>query len=167
MRVHAGLLLAPQGLGFGAALVAASKLSDRFGPRPLVLAGLAFTALSTFALTRLAADTSYLYVSAASLISGLGIGSALVPAMAGAYRDLEQHAIPRATSAVGIFQQLGGSFGVAVLAVVLQQQLAPRTASAAAFAHTYWWAFVFTMAALVPALVLPRKPVTEGADGRD
>jgi EmrB/QacA subfamily drug resistance transporter len=165
--LHAGLLLAPQGLGFGAALVAASRLSDRFGPRPLVLAGLAFTALSTFALTRLAVDTSYLYVSAASLISGLGIGSALVPAMAGAYRDLEQHAIPRATSAVRIFQQLGGSFGVAVLAVVLQQQLAHRVASAAAFAHTYWWALAFTIAALVPALVLPRTPVSEGADGRE
>jgi EmrB/QacA subfamily drug resistance transporter len=164
--LHAGLLLAPQGLGFGVALIAASRLSDRFGPRPLVLAGLAFTAISTFALTRLGADTSYLYVSAASLISGLGIGSAIVPALAGAYRDLDKTAIPRATSSVRIFQQLGGSFGVAVLAVVLQQQLAHHVASAAAFAHTYWWALAFTAAALVPALLLPTQPVREEADGR-
>src|SRR5262245_12184822 len=154
--LHAGLLLAPQGVGFGIALVSAAKLSDRLGPRPLVLAGLAFTAASTFALTRLGEDTSYVYVSAATLISGLGIGSALVPAMAGAYRDLEHRAFARATSSIRIFQQLGGSFGVAVLAVVLQQQLGDHGASglADAFAHTYWWALGFTAAALLPALVL-------------
>jgi EmrB/QacA subfamily drug resistance transporter len=163
---HAGLLLAPQGLGFGLALIATSKLSDRLGPRPLVLAGLTFTAISTFALTRLGADTSYAYVSAASLISGLGIGSALVPAMAGAYRDLDKGAIPRATSSLRIFQQLGGSFGVAVLAVVLQQQLGRGIATAAAFAQTYWWALAFTAAALVPALALPTRPAREEADGR-
>jgi MFS family permease len=163
---HAGLLLAPQGLGFGLALIATSKLSDRLGPRPLVLAGLTFTAISTFALTRLGADTSYAYVSAGSLISGLGIGSALVPAMAGAYRDLDKGAIPRATSALRIFQQLGGSFGVAVLAVVLQQQIGRGIATAAAYAQTYWWALAFTAAALVPALALPTRPAREEADGR-
>src|SRR5262245_8536867 len=137
--LHAGLLLAPQGVGFGIALVSSARLSDRLGPRPLVLAGLAFTAVSTFALTQLTGNTSYVYLSAAMLIGGLGIGSALVPAMASAYRDLEPQAMARATSSLRIFQQLGGSFGVAVLAVVLQQQFDDRGGIANAFAHTYWW----------------------------
>jgi EmrB/QacA subfamily drug resistance transporter len=160
--LHAGLLLAPLGLGFGIALVAASRLSDRLGPRPLILAGLFFTAVSTFALTRLGQDTDYIYLSFASFVSGLGIGSALVPAMAGAYRDLKQEAIARATSSIRIFQQLGGSFGVALLAVVLQQQIDDQGgAVATAFAHTYWLALVFTALALLPALLLSAKPAPE------
>jgi EmrB/QacA subfamily drug resistance transporter len=163
--LRAGLLLAPQGIGFGLALVSAAKLSDRLGPRPLVLAGLAFTAVSAFALTRIGEDTSYVYVSAASLISGLGIGSALVPAMASAYRDLEHHAIARATSSLRILQQVGGSFGVAVLAVVLQHQLGDHGAGGVAFAHTFWWAVGFTAAALLPALLLPKRPVGDQPGG--
>jgi EmrB/QacA subfamily drug resistance transporter len=162
--LHAGLLLAPQGLGFGAALVASSRLSDRIGPRPLILAGLAATAISTFALTRLAADTSYVYIGAATFLSGVGIGSALVPAMAGAYRDLHESAIARATSAIRIFQQLGGSFGIAVLAVVLQQEIDGHggIAFAGAFAHAYWWALGFTALALLPTLWVPARSFQRG-----
>jgi EmrB/QacA subfamily drug resistance transporter len=161
--LHAGLLLAPQGLGMGVALVLAGRLTDRLGPRPIILAGLALTAAGTLAYTQLAADTSFLFISAALVLSGLGLGAALVPAMTGAYRGLRKEAVPRATSSIRIFQQLGGSFGVAILAVVLQQQIADeagggRSATgrlAAAYGHTFWWALAFTALALVPALLLP------------
>ena len=70
-------------------------------------------------------------------------------------------AIPRATSTVRIFQQVGGSFGTALLAVILQHQAAnlARTGPASlttAFGHTFWWAVGFTALALIPALFLPR-----------
>lgn len=166
--LHAGLLLAPQGLGFGLALVAASKLSTRVGPQLLVVGGLLLTAASTFALTRLGPQTSYEYLSVASFVSGLGIGSALVPAMAGAYRDLKDESIARGTSSLRIFQQLGGSFGIAILAVVLQQQIDKRghNTLATAFAHTYWWALGFAVLALIPALLLPSTatPVASSDD---
>jgi hypothetical protein len=61
---------------------------------------------------------------------------------------------------VRIFQQVGASFGTAVLAVILQHQAAGRAAAgatglAAAFGHTFWWAVGFTAAAFIPALLLP------------
>jgi EmrB/QacA subfamily drug resistance transporter len=162
----AGLLLAPQGLGFGLALIVSSRLAGRVGPRQLVLAGLLLTAASTFALTQIGTETSYILLSGASLVSGLGIGAALVPAFAGAYRGLAHDAIARATSSVRILQQLGGSFGVAILAVVLQQGLVDHSDGglASAFADTYWWALGFTALAVVPSLFLPGAPPTE--DGR-
>ncbi|MGW7684811.1 hypothetical protein ACWGID_28990 [Kribbella sp. NPDC054772] len=52
-------------------------------------------------------------------------------------------------------QQLGGAFGAATLAVVLQSQLAGGTA-ATAYAHSFGWAVGFTVIAAVPALFLPR-----------
>jgi EmrB/QacA subfamily drug resistance transporter len=167
--LHAGLLLAPQGVGMGVALVLASRLTDRTGPRPLILIGLALTALGTLPYTRVGPDTSVVLLSAAALVSGLGIGAALVPAMAGAYRGLAKDAIPRATSSIRVFQQLGGSFGIAIVAVVLQQQATERataagqasaTTLAAAFGHTFWWALAFTALAFVPTLLLPHTPAS-------
>jgi EmrB/QacA subfamily drug resistance transporter len=167
--LHAGLLLAPQGLGMGVALILAGKLTDKLGPRPIILAGLALTATGTLVYTQLGAHTSILVISAALVISGLGLGAALVPAMTGAYHGLAKEAVPRATSSIRIFQQLGGSFGIAILAVVLQQQIANQGASgqtsslAPAYAHTFWWALAFTALALLPALLLPSRPATEKA----
>jgi EmrB/QacA subfamily drug resistance transporter len=173
--LHAGLLLAPQGLGLGVALILAGRLSDRIGPRPIVLVGLALTAGGTLACTRISAETSMFFLSAALLVNGLGIGAALVPAMTGAYRGLATEAVARATSSVRIFQQLGGSFGIAILAVVLQQQMSATDARgvqgaesiAAAFAHTFWWALGFTALALVPTLFLPSTPASEDAPTRE
>jgi EmrB/QacA subfamily drug resistance transporter len=158
--LHAGLLLAPQGLGMGAALVAASRVADRVSARPIILAGLALTAAATFVYTQVGAHTSVMLLSAAALISGAGIGAALVPAMTGVYKGLRSEAVPRATSSIRIFQQLGGSFGIAILAVVLQQQAAGRAtapALAQAFGATFWWALAFIALALVPTLLLPRR----------
>jgi hypothetical protein len=80
-----------------------------------------------------------------------------------------REAVARATSSVRIFQQLGGSFGIAILAVVLQQQMADDAATghattsslAAAYGHTFWWALAFTVLALPPALLLPSTPTYE------
>lgn len=156
--LDAGLLLAPQGLGIGIALVLAGKLTDRLGPKPLIFSGLVLTATAAFVYAHIGAHTSYALLGATALLSGLGIGSALVPAMAGTYRGLPTDAIARATSTVRIFQQLGGSFGIAILAVVLQRQSAGATtadALASAFAQTFWWAVGFAGIALVPTLLLP------------
>ena len=59
---------------------------------------------------------------------------------------------------------MGASFGTAVLAVILQHQVASHAAAGAAglgtaFGHTFSWAVGFSAIALVPALFLPRtKP---------
>ncbi|MEU9829462.1 hypothetical protein [Micromonospora chersina] len=86
------------------------------------------------------------------------MGATVVPVLASPYRGLPPAAIPRATSAIRIFQQLGGAFGGAVLAVVLQRQLAGQADAAgraAAFGATFWWVLGFTLLAVLPALLLP------------
>ncbi len=163
--LHAGLLLAPQGVGAAVAIGLCGGLVDRFSPRPIAVTGVITVITGMLAYTQVGPNTSTLFLGAALALTGAGFGAVVVPATAVAYRGLHPEAIPRATSALRIFQQIGSSFGVAMLAIVLQGQItdAVRAAPAgrvgtAALAHaygtTFWWAAAFTAAALVPALLL-------------
>jgi predicted MFS family arabinose efflux permease len=159
--VAAGLLLAPQGLGSLLAR-AAGVLTDRIGSRPVVLGGVLLTALGTlpFAFTA----SSGLVLAAALVVRGLGLSSVMLAVMVGAFRDLRPEQIPDASSTTRIMQQLGGSFGAAVLAVILQRQLAGQPAGTA-YAHTFGWALAFSAIAVLPALLIPR-PAPDGPLGR-
>ncbi len=69
---------------------------------------------------------------------------------------------------IRIVQQISGAFGAAVLAIILQQQLASHIAAsiterATAFDHTFWWSEGFTTLALIPALLLGHSPHQNGA----
>ncbi|MGW6276353.1 MDR family MFS transporter [Kribbella sp. NPDC055071] len=149
----AGLLLIPQGIGSLLARVAGG-LSDRFGPRPVVLAGIALTTLGTIPFAF--AGTSYAVLAVALVIRGAGLSAVNLAVMVGAFRDLTPAQIPHASSSTRIMQQLGGAFGAATLAVILQSQLLGH-ASPTAFAHTFFWAIAFTVIAAVPAILLPGK----------
>jgi len=158
---HAGLLLIPLGLGMGLSLAIAGRLSDKVAPRTLALTGLLATALGTCAYTQLSVGTSDLLLGAAQVCSGIGIGGIIVPIMTAAFRGLDRAAVPRASSSIRIMQQLGGSFGSAVLFIVLQHQLTSHAPTAAgitaAFGATFWWVLAFAGATLIPVLFLPGR----------
>jgi hypothetical protein len=59
-------------------------------------------------------------------------------------------------------QQVGGSFGTAVLAVILTATLATRPgAPAGAFDIAFWWAIGFSAVAVLLSLWLPGSPHPE------
>jgi EmrB/QacA subfamily drug resistance transporter len=160
--LEAGLLLAPQGLGTMVALVVASRLGERFGPRAIVLAGIALSVVGTLPFALADGATSEVLLGLALVVRGAGLGAAMVPVMATSYHGLDQRDYPRATGAVRIFQQVGGSFGTAVLAVLLQQG-AVDSGLVTAFGDTFWWTVGFAVVALLPALLLPGRPRAEAA----
>jgi EmrB/QacA subfamily drug resistance transporter len=159
--IDAGLLLAPQGLGVMIALAIVGRLTDRIAPRPIVLVGMVVATVGTIPYALVSPDTSEVLLGGSLVVRGAGLGAVLVPAMTAAYYDLAPEAIPRATSAVRILQQVGASFGTAVLAVILQRQVADHGMSAdglaTAFGHTFWWAVAFTALTFVPAVLLPGR----------
>ena len=149
----AGLLLVPQGIGSLLAR-AAGGLTDRVGPRPVVLTGIALTTIGTipFAFS----GTTYAVLAIALVIRGAGLSAVNLAVMVGAFRDLEPAQIPHASSATRIMQQLGGAFGAATLAVILQNQLIGHQ-TGTAYAHSFLWAIAFTVVAAVPAVFLPAR----------
>ena len=153
--IAAGLLLAPQGLGSLLAR-ATGGLTDRVGPRPVVVAGLLLTAVGTlpFAAGPFAAGTRNALLPAAALVvRGLGMSAANLAVMVGAFQGLDAERVPHASAATRVVQQLGGSFGTAVLAVLLQRGGGTDTA----FAHTFAWTTAFTIVACGVGLCLPAR----------
>jgi EmrB/QacA subfamily drug resistance transporter len=160
---HAGLLLMPMGIAMALTLTAAGRLTSRLAPRTIALAGLACAAAGTTLFTQITATTGAGVLSAAQVLTGVGLGALLLPIMTAAYQGVRREAIPRATSGIRIMQQLGGSFGGAALYIIVQRQLTehPHTAAGltAAFGGTFWWVLAFIAVMLAPVLFLPgRRP---------
>jgi EmrB/QacA subfamily drug resistance transporter len=184
----AGLLMAPQGLGAALSMPLGGRLTDRVGAGKIVPIGMAVVALATIPYSQLGPSTSYALLAVALFVRGLGFGWTMMPAMAAAYRNLSRQAVPRATALLNIVMRVGGSFGVAVMAVVLQRQISnrlPRFASAltqgnappasisrahsataahisqalaASFAYTFRVVLVVSLVGLVASLFLPKGP---------
>jgi EmrB/QacA subfamily drug resistance transporter len=153
-----GLLLAPQGLGSLLPRTTVGTLTDRIGPRRIVVVGLLLTGLGTLPFTQAGPDTSSWLLSAGLLIRGAGLASVTIALMAGAFRDVPNHEVPDASATTRIVQQIGGAFGTAVLAAILAHELLTHhaaTAPAHAYDTAFWWAIAFSLVPLVPAMLLP------------
>jgi EmrB/QacA subfamily drug resistance transporter len=182
--LSAGLLMAPQGVGAALVMPLGGKLTDRFGAGRIVPAGLVVAGLGTVAYTQLGAHTGYALLAMSLFVRGIGFGFVMMPAMAAAYQTLSRDRVPRASTAINIVQRVGGSMGTALVAVILEQQISQQihggggglsgvsTASSivrarnaqplsVAFGHTFWWALGLTVVALVPAMLLPRRPAQD------
>jgi EmrB/QacA subfamily drug resistance transporter len=156
----AGLLLAPQGLGMLLTRGYAGKLTDHIGARSIVLGGFLLTMAGTLAYTQAGVNTNELLLGASLVVRGAGLGAVTIPIMAAAYLGLKPNQVPHASIATRITMQLGGAFGAAVFALILQTQLAAQAAGglvgrAAAFDNAFWWSIGLTALAIIPALLLP------------
>jgi EmrB/QacA subfamily drug resistance transporter len=149
----AALLLIPQGVGSLVSRFVVGKLVARFGASTVTIATFLLAALATVPFAFAGPRTSLWWLSAVLLVRGFGIGAVLIPPMSVAYNDIGPADIPHATMNTRIAQQVGASFGVAIVAVVLQSLLAHGAVSA--FHTAFWWAFGITVIAFVPALALP------------
>jgi EmrB/QacA subfamily drug resistance transporter len=153
--LHAGLILIPQGVGALAARLVVGKLAERFGARTVTIASFLLAAAATVPFALAGSHTSQWCLGTLLLVRGLGIGAVLIPSMSVAYQDVPSAGIPHATMNTRIAQQVGASFGVAIVAVALQSQLAHGATSA--FQDAFWWAVGITIAAAIPAIALPTR----------
>ena len=151
--LHAGLLLILQGVGALAARFAVGALVTRLSARLVTIASFLLAAAATVPFALAGPHASLWLLGAVLLIRGFGIGAVLIPPLSVAYQDVPTAGIPHATMNTRISQQVGASFGIAIVAVALQSLLARGAASA--FQGAFWWAAGITIAALIPALALP------------
>jgi EmrB/QacA subfamily drug resistance transporter len=156
--LDAGLLLVPQGIGALASRTLAGRMTDAIGGRWVALAGFAIVTVGTIPFAFAGEHTSTWWLMGTLVVRGFGLGAVFIPLMTGAYVGLERHEIPDASIITRVAQQLGGSFGTAVLAVILASaahHATDRAGIADAFNEAFWWATGFTGIAVVLCLLLP------------
>jgi EmrB/QacA subfamily drug resistance transporter len=146
--LDAGLLMAPQGIGSLLPRKLAGKLADSLGPRPVVVVGMLVAAVATVPFALAGPHTSYLWLCLVLVVRGAALSSANIALMAGAFAGMPKASVPSASTGTRIMQQVGGSFGTAVLAMILVSQ---------SYHAAFWWSVGFTALALLPVVLLPGR----------
>jgi EmrB/QacA subfamily drug resistance transporter len=158
----AGLLLVPQGIGTFFSRTLAGRLTDTLGAKWVTMIGFAIVGVATVPFAFATASTNEWFLMGALLVRGFGLGAVTIPLMTAAFIGLERSDVPHASIITRIAQQVGGSFGVAILAVILDGALAgiagTTQSTSTAFDQAFWWSIGFTAVAVVLSLVLPGRP---------
>jgi len=158
--LFAGLWLIPQGVGMLLTRSWVGNLVDHIGSRLIAMISLVVTIVGTLPFAFAGADTNQGLLAIALLIRGAGMGGLVIVMMTSAYVGLRRELVPDASIATRIFLTIGGAFGSAILATILQHQLSSGNgagimAAAGAYNVAFGWSIGFTVVAVLPALLLP------------
>ncbi|GAA4902837.1 EmrB/QacA subfamily drug resistance transporter [Stackebrandtia albiflava] len=142
----AGLLVAPFGLGGTISMPLAGWISDRIGSRVLARTGAIGLLACVLGLTRIDTDTPLAWSVGATLVMGLASGFVSAPTMGSLYRTLPASQVAQGSSVLYMLNQLGGSIGVAVVALILS--IATDTLDGL---HAVYWFLAAVLATVLAA----------------
>src|SRR6059058_597192 len=163
-----GVAYLPLSLTLIGASALASRLVDRFTPKPVLSAGLLVSTAGFVLLTRVSGHADYAsHVLPAMIVLGAGLGMSFVPITIAATNGVAAGDSGLASGLLNTTQQVGGSLGLAILSSVSTT----RTGNAlhaglslpAALTHGFKGAFVVAAALCtvgigVAVALLPRRP---------
>jgi EmrB/QacA subfamily drug resistance transporter len=95
------------------------RLTDKIGPRPLMVTGLLLAAASMAWQSRIDVDTSYGYLLPAFMVMGLGLGMVMSPMSTAAMNAVDRTKAGVASGTLSMSRMVGGTFGVAALGALV------------------------------------------------
>ncbi|ADG89951.1 MDR family MFS transporter [Thermobispora bispora] len=164
--LDAGIALIPQGIGTLLSRSLAGRLTDRIGARIVTVTGFLIVAAATLPFAYADAHASPWVLAGVLLLRGIGLGAVTVPVMAVAYLGLGREQVAHASALVRIAQQIGGSFGTAVTAVILQYAVTGSGDLMTAYHRTFWWSTAFAALAALLSLTLPGRDAAAADSGQ-
>ncbi len=120
--MQSGILMLPSAIASGLAMPVAAKLADRFGAKPVVLAGIGFLIASIVPFMYLDMDTTYRTITVGMILRGIGFGLFLMTVTVLGMNSVPLDKISRASSLSNTIRQLAGSFGIALVSTLMQNR---------------------------------------------
>jgi EmrB/QacA subfamily drug resistance transporter len=96
------------------------RLSDRIGPRPLMVVGLALTTLALYLQTRISISSGYADLLPAFVLMGVGMALVMSPMSTAAMNAVPATKAGVASGILSMNRMVGGTFGVALLGTIFQ-----------------------------------------------
>src|SRR3954463_7488385 len=165
--LRTGLAYLPFSLTLIGVSALASRLVDRFTPKPVLSAGLLVSTAGFVLLTRVDGHADYAsHVLPAMIVLGLGLGMSFVPITIAATNGVAAADSGLASGLLNTTQQVGGSLGLAILSSVSTSRVASALGGGSALpaALTHGFKGAFTVAAVLCAMgvvlavvLLPRR----------
>ena len=125
--MQTGLALLPGGIATGVSIIFCGAILNR--PKPLVdirwiiVFGTLVTMLSMWMLGHLSVESGAADTTLALLLRGFGTGFLFVPINQAAFASLQKSELQQASGLLSLSRQLGGSFGIALLATFIQKHI--------------------------------------------
>ena len=125
--MQTGLALLPGGIATGVSILLCGAILNR--PKPIVdirwiiVSGTLVTMVSMWMLGHLSTQSGTADTTLALLLRGLGTGLLFVPINQAAFASLKKSELQQASGLLSLSRQLGGSFGIALLATFVQQHI--------------------------------------------
>ncbi len=119
---QAGLLLMPAGFVLVVVFPLAGRLTDRVRPGALIAAGMAIFAWSSWLMADVDVNTGFWMLAWWTVLSRIGLGLVFPALSAASLRVLPVELVAQGSGAMNFTRQLGGAFGVNLLAVALERR---------------------------------------------
>lgn len=167
-----GLIMLPQALASGLFMPIGGKLSDRFGARPLVIAGMALTTIAALLLSNISGESGTGAVMLPLALLGAGMGLFMMPLNNHLIQSAPQNLVGRVTSLTNAAQQVMMSFAIAILMTISSTKMQDVAKSGVTdklelYASSFGYTFLILVGIAVVGGVLGlmlRKPAKSEGD---
>lgn len=159
--IEAALALIPQGVGMLVTRPLIGKMVDKIGAKYVVMVSLVLSLIGSIPLIFITDKTSMIWISIILFIRGTSFGGIMLPLTSDAYTGLGSTQLPEAGVGINMIENLGSSFGSAVIATVVAavvQGLQPTMANDLKGYHAGFLVSAIVLAMIfIPGLFLTNK----------
>ncbi|WP_197029988.1 DHA2 family efflux MFS transporter permease subunit [Paenibacillus sp. 1-18] len=173
----AGLVLLPGGIINGLLSPIMGSLFDKFGPKWLVIPGLAIVVAVLFFLSGITTTSAILLIIVLHCCLMIGISMIMMPAQTNGLNQLPLELYPDGTAIMSTLQQVAGAIGTAIAVSILSkgmesylsQSSMPESVNEMANAmvfgsqHSFFFAMIVSVIGLILAFFIRRVHVKKGA----
>jgi len=118
---QSGIVLLPGAITTAISMAVVGRLTNKFDPRLIIAGGAAIFAAAAWQLSRITGQSGAIDFFWPLVGRGIGLGMMFVPLTTITLAELDPKELPQGVGLYNFFRQLGGSFGIAIIATLVSR----------------------------------------------